>query len=136
MARLAPEKAKLAVAKSTMAIHSGVRQRLPVDTGFLRTSYKFALENGGLTGTVYSDSKYSIYIEFGTKPHFPPVAPLEEWARRHGMPPGTGFLIARKISKTGTKAVPALFPAYEAERSQFEAAVKAALQQAVIEAAN
>ena len=58
--------------------------------------------------------EYWKYIELGTKPHFPPMSAIEEWIKvkrivptsRTGKVPTTkqlAFLIARGISKNGTK---------------------------------
>lgn len=58
--------------------------------------------------------KYWKYLENGTRPHFPPMSAIEEWIRvkriipttRSGKVPTTkqlAFLIARGISKNGTK---------------------------------
>jgi hypothetical protein len=135
--RLAPEKLKAAVAESAINIQREATRRAPVDVGILRNSYKWEFEPGttSITGVVFSDSKYAPWVEFGTKPHFPPVEPLEEWARRHGMPPGTGFLIARKIAQRGTPAQPHLGPAAEEERNTFERNVKLAVLDAARESA-
>jgi HK97 gp10 family phage protein len=135
LARMAPEKLKGAIAESTINIHGEARRNVTTDVGFLKSSINFEVTSGGLTGEVRVNSNYGPYVEFGTRPHFPPVEPLEEWARRHGMPPGTGFLIARKIARFGTPAQPFLFPAAEAERNPFVRAVRDALIQAARESA-
>jgi hypothetical protein len=137
LARIAPERLSLAVAESAINIHRNVVRSAPVDTGILRGSYKWEFEPGSnrLTGVVYSDSKYAPYVEFGTRPHWPPIAPLEDWARRHGMPPGSGFLIARAISIRGTRPQPHLFPAAEAERRNFVSAVSRQLIRVATEGA-
>ena len=132
LAQLAPEKLKQQVAESTIAIHGDARRNCTTDVGFLRNSITFTVtENSGMTGEVRVGSHYGPYVEFGTRPHFPPIEPLEEWARRHGMPPGTGFLIARKIARYGTPAQPFLFPAAEAERNNFTRGIRDALIAAV-----
>jgi hypothetical protein len=128
---LAPEKLKDAVAESTLKIHGDARRDCPTDVGNLKSSIVFEVLDGGLTGEVRVGSKYGPMVEYGTRPHFPPVEPLEDWARRHGMPPGTGFLIARKIAKYGTPAQPFLFPAAEAERNNFVRRVRESLIAAV-----
>ena len=52
--------------------------------------------------------RYGIFVEVGTRPHFPPPAALEGWVRRRlGIPPGRqarelAFLIGRKIARQGT----------------------------------
>lgn len=58
--------------------------------------------------------EYWKYLENGTRPHFPPISAIEEWIKvkrivpttRSGKVPTTkqlAFLIARGISKNGTK---------------------------------
>jgi hypothetical protein len=57
---------------------------------------------------------YWKYVEYGTKPHFPPIRAIEDWIRikkiipnsRNGKIPNTkqlAFAIAKSISKKGTK---------------------------------
>ena len=58
---------------------------------------------------------YWKYLENGTKPHFPPIDKIEQWVRVKPVVPKSvdgkipttrqlAFLIAREISKNGTKA--------------------------------
>ncbi len=59
-------------------------------------------------GMVGSPLEYSECVEMGTKPHFPPLSPLELWVRRILGLEGkearsVAFAIAVKISKEGTK---------------------------------
>ena len=61
-----------------------------------------------LEGAVGSPLAYAAPVEYGTKPHFPPVAPLELWCRRVlGLDAqearSVAFAIAIKISKKGTE---------------------------------
>jgi len=61
-------------------------------------------------GVVGTSLAYAIPVEVGTRPHFPPVQPLEDWVmKKLGVPEneahGVAFLVARKISRTGTPAV-------------------------------
>ena len=44
---------------------------------------------------------YAAFVEYGTKPHFPPISAVEPWAERHGI---SAFLTARAIARRGTKA--------------------------------
>ena len=48
---------------------------------------------------------HNSFVEFGTSPHFPPLAAMQPWARRHGFPPGNAgaYLVARAIAQHGTK---------------------------------
>lgn len=59
--------------------------------------------------------EYWKWIESGTKPHFPPIEAIKKWIiakpviprEMHGIKPTTdqlAFLIARKISRDGTRA--------------------------------
>jgi hypothetical protein len=61
-----------------------------------------------ISGTIGTPAIYGEAVEYGTKPHFPPVAPIQHWVERKlgisGKDAKTvAFLIARKISKHGTK---------------------------------
>jgi len=83
-----------------------------------------------------SPHPYDIYVEKGTRPHFPPPKALELWVKRKmlgigghikgGRKPsrsasgknaeaneikGVAFVVARAISRRGTKAQPFLMPA-------------------------
>lgn len=85
-----------------------------------------------IRGIVKQNGKYIVisiqledywkYIENGTKPHFPPVDAIKKWISvkpvlprplKSGKLPTSNqlaFLIARKISRVGTKAKPFLKP--------------------------
>lgn len=67
-------------------------------------------------GVVGVGEDYGAYVEFGTDPHWPPVDAIERWAQTKLGVPGLGFIIARKISKVGTKAQPYVRPAFESEQ--------------------
>ncbi|MFP3943811.1 MAG: hypothetical protein ACLFWF_07960 [Alphaproteobacteria bacterium] len=61
-------------------------------------------------GEVGSNLNYAVPVELGSKPHFPPIEPLSDWARaKLGVPAeearSVGFLVARKISRKGTEPV-------------------------------
>lgn len=71
-------------------------RRAPVDTGRMQRSLRFNWGPGG--GTVRARTP-GAWVDQGTKPHWPPVAALQGWAKRHGMNP---FLVARAISRHGT----------------------------------
>lgn len=59
-------------------------------------------------GVVGTPANYAVPVELGTKPHFPPVMALVDWVvAKLGVPEkeakGVAFLVARKISVSGTK---------------------------------
>jgi len=66
-----------------------------------------------MKGKVVAGAKHAPFVEFGTRPHFPPVAPLERWAATKLGSAGLGFVIARKIAERGTKAQPFFEPAVD-----------------------
>ena len=70
-----------------------------------------------LIGEAGTNLTYAKYVHGGTRPHWPPPGPIERWvalkARRGVMDVGrsiksVAFLIARAISRYGTKAQPFL----------------------------
>jgi len=66
----------------------------------------------GLAIYVGSTSHYAPYVEFGTRPHFPPLDAIREWCRVKGIPEEAVFPIAKKIAERGTQAQPFLRPAF------------------------
>jgi HK97 gp10 family phage protein len=93
-----------AVRDAVLIIQRSAKQNAPVDTGRLRSSIvpEIRARERSVTGIVGSNVMYAPYVEFGTRPHWPPRSALEVWARRHGT---TAYLVARAISRRGTKAV-------------------------------
>jgi len=75
----------------------------PVDTGKLRSSIMPGVtsNSGGVVGVTGSNVAYAPFMELGTAAHWPPIAALEGWARRHGT---NAYLVARAIARRGTKA--------------------------------
>jgi hypothetical protein len=64
--------------------------------------------SGTVVGFVGTSVEYAESVELGTKPHFPPVEALQDWVEGKLGLSGSeartvAFLIARKISKVGTK---------------------------------
>ena len=78
----------------------------PVNTGALRQSIKWAALPGGNGFQVFSDAPHFPFMEYGTRPHMPPVAPLVTWATRKfgvGEKEATAiaWAVATKISVVG-----------------------------------
>lgn len=87
-----------------------------VASGELLNSVEFVVEGNGQRWEVSLNvAKYWKYVENDTRPHWPPVNKILEWIRvkpvlprpdKNGKlptPEGLAFLIARKISRVGTK---------------------------------
>jgi len=82
----------------------------------------------GVVGTAMA---HAVPVEIGTKPHFPPVQPLEDWViHKLGVPEkdahGVAFLVARKIAARGTLAVGMFHRAFNEQRPKVEAIFTAA----------
>lgn len=80
-------------------------------TGGLRRSTAFSFQ-GDTQVTIEPTEARADYVEFGTRPHMPPVDSLRAWAASKGLSP---WGVARGIAKHGTPARPFL------ERTQAEA---------------
>src|SRR3990167_4093527 len=95
------------LAKSAMEVEKNAKLNSPVDTGRLRASInnKVEIGTGRARAIIGTNVTYAPYQEFGTAPHFPPLAAMQPWARRHGFPPGNAgaYLVARAIAQHGTK---------------------------------
>lgn len=80
-------------------------QNAPVYTGALRASIVASPPEVDLmgefsVGSVGSDLEYAPFVEFGTRPFWPPPGALTTWAARKGIPE---FLVQRAIAKRGIK---------------------------------
>lgn len=88
---------------------------------------------------------YLKYLESGTKPHYPPFAPILKWVRDKGLPTGNGkkgslptdkqlaYLVQRKIGREGTAAVPLVRQTQEALNPTFEKRLEEALEKDINE---
>lgn len=100
-----------ALIKATLLVETKAKLDTPVDTGRLRDSIVSKVD--GLMGSVGSSVEYAEFVEYRTRPHFPPPQALEGWAGRVLGDKGLAFIVARGISLHGTKAQPYLIPALE-----------------------
>jgi len=81
------------------------RRKAPVDTARLKNSISYKVKN--LTARIGPDVKYGVYVEGGTRAHFPPIGPLKSWARKRGINP---YALQKAIGRRGTKAQPFMKP--------------------------
>lgn len=96
--------------------------------GTVWNSFAVDLQPGVIpTGvTISNNAQHAVYLEKGTRPHFPPVSAVAPWAIAHGWEP---YVLARHIGQHGTKKHPFLVPALE----QSVPAIKGYLQDAARE---
>lgn len=97
--------------RTTAHLQTEVQERTPTTHGTLRASIfgeVRAFDAGfGVEGLVGTTLAYAPAVELGTKPHFPPIEPLVDWARQKLALSGTearraAHAIARKIARKGT----------------------------------
>lgn len=115
-----------AISKSLLQIEREGKKAAPVDTGRLRNS--FVTEIKPLRGEVGPNVDYALSVHEGTRPHWPnwrPGSPLADWSRRHGIP---AYLVARKISRKGTKPNPFLSKAVKSSVRKIESFFDQALE--------
>lgn len=101
------------VTEASVFMEGVIKKAAPVGAGpiHLRDTifHKIRAQGDGVWGMVATPAIYGEPVELGTRPHFPPVAPLQHWVERKLGLSGkeaksVAFLIARAISKRGTKA--------------------------------
>lgn len=107
--------------RSLLLIEADARRAVPQDTRALMNSihHQIAATPQAVTGTVGPALRYGVFVERGTRPHWPPAGPLQGWAQRHGIPV---FLVQRAIARKGTRPRPFLLPAFEKHRAAIAAA--------------
>lgn len=96
------------------AVETNIRTPFgPKPLGLLASSVRSELrdESGRAIGRVFlapPADRYGLFVEVGTRPHFPPLAPLERWVRKRlGVTDDRqareiAFLVGRKIARRGT----------------------------------
>ena len=106
--------------KATLTVVRAAKEKAPVDTGRLRAS--ITAEYQRLSATIGPSVTYGVFVEYGTRPHWPPLAALQPWAQRHGFPAGMrgAFLVARAIARRGTRAQPYMTPALEESKGDID----------------
>jgi hypothetical protein len=101
-----------------------IKEQDAYTTGDLYGSIKVDVTARGMRITVGSTSHYAPYVEFGMRPHFPPLEPIRAWCRERGIDERAAFPIARAISERGTPERPFLYPAFLAGKRNHVARVK------------
>ena len=91
---------------------------LPSDISVTRTNVE---------AKVVANVDYAAYVEFGTRPHFPPVDALRDWAAKKLGDENLAFPVARAIGARGTPPRPYLGPALLRNQSFFRREVMRAV---------
>lgn len=86
-------------------------EHMAVDEGRLRSSIwakADALPDGsGMRARTGTDVRYAAAVHNGQRPHWPPISVMNAWVARKRLAV-SGFVVARSISRHGTKARPFL----------------------------
>lgn len=93
-----------------------IKKRDHISSGSLVNAITFEVRRltDQIVGIVGVNISYAPYVHFGTRPHWPPVAPIRQWVaqqiRRGKINLGPGetvkgraFLVSRAIARRGTK---------------------------------
>jgi len=102
----------------------------PIDRGMLRGGMQTEVfgERTEIMGRVFNPLEYALPVETGAQAHFPPPDALEGWGRRKLGQEGLGYVLARAISKRGTKGAFMLKRGLEACRGRIVQRFEEALQ--------
>jgi hypothetical protein len=114
-----------AMNEAGMLLTTMTAARVPVNFGILRSSIQFPhgfqvrgkavsvlrgdVEASSMAAAMTSPHEYANYVEFGTRPHWPPAGPIQLWVIRKLQPPADQVdMIVRgvqaKIAREGTPA--------------------------------
>lgn len=102
-----------AMFEATVLLEREVKDATPTATGLTRASIGSFVTDvpDGLLGVVGSAQPHVEYVELGTRPHFPPLEPIQDWVRvKFGISEeseieAAALAIARKIAARGTLGV-------------------------------
>ena len=125
------EEMTAAMWESEFLIEREVKEKTPVGVGGgggLRGSIAAQspeVSSDIVLGVVGTSMAHAIPVEIGTKPHFPPIQPLEDWViAKLGVPEkeahGVAFLVARKIAARGTLAIGMFHRTFSANQAKVE----------------
>ncbi len=110
------------------------RKLVPYFKGTLSISIQegpITITDTNIEAIVSANADYASFLEYGTRPHFPPPDALRDWCRTVLGDAGLAFVVARAISRRGSPARPFMGPALEANRPVFKSAMEAARNRAI-----
>lgn len=97
----------LALERTGFLIEGKAKEYAPRNYGNLAGSIntdKPTFLQDNITVRVGTNIHYAPHLEYGTRPHMPPLLPLREWAKRKLGNPNLAYAVARSIAKRGTQA--------------------------------
>lgn len=103
-------------------VEAGAKKAAPKHTGHLQRSIGVRKPRK-LAREVGSGLEYAPFVEFGTRPHWPPYAPIRDWVWLNRGKFGVSskrdvnriaVFVQRKIARSGTRPKPYFKPAWDA----------------------
>lgn len=95
-----------AVMRAGYFLESKAKAEAPVNTGQLRgsiTTQGAFFSGEDVTAKVGTNVKYAPFMEYGTRPHTPPISALKVWARQKFGDERIAFAVQKAISRRGTQ---------------------------------
>lgn len=91
--------------RSAIKVQGNAREKAPVDRGRLRNDIAYEVDPSTMPrwARIGTNVHYAPYQELGTKPFWPPKAPLMAWGARKGLTPAEVQRVRVLISKYGIK---------------------------------
>lgn len=110
---------KNGIRKSLITLEGTAKMETPVNTGFLRNSFRTRFTD--LTWELANTSLYAQFVHDWRKPgRMPPTSAIDFWVKRKGIQVPT-FLIARSIARKWTQANPFMTRTVEKEENNVQA---------------
>ena len=111
---IAEQEMAVSLNEALLLLEREVKERTPVGVGGgggLRGSITSELrgrQTANLHGRVFSPLAHALPVELGTKPHWAPIDPIQDWVEvKLGIPKSesrsVAFMVARKIARKGTE---------------------------------
>jgi HK97 gp10 family phage protein len=103
-------------------------------TGALQQSIQagtITVTDDNVEAVVEANADYASFLEFGTRPHFPPMDALRDWCAKFLGDERLAFVVARAISRRGTLARPFMGPALMENMPVFHQAIIAAVARGI-----
>ena len=101
----------IAVASIMTNVSSLAQEATPVDRGTARAAIADEVVRGYsatvfVRGRVYgrANAPHLPFLEYGTRPHWPPMDPIKKWAKRVLHDESAAYPVAWAISRRGTRA--------------------------------
>lgn len=141
--RRLPAELELGALEGALLVQGELMQSLPRGAGGVgggaglagSISYDLQRSESGVLASIGTPLPYAEHVEYGTRPHRPPVQPIQDWVEiKLGVSGerarGVAFAIAQRIAVRGTRAQPVWEPVFTRTQPQLRERVAAAVQRA------